>query len=129
MLQIGDYVTKGTPLAVFYSIDVGSKKNDLIDALVSYKFDNDLYERAKQSASLPPVIVEGYRKNVQSDENAIKRAKKYLQTWEIPKEDIEAVYKEADEIIKNDGKRRPEPEKVNENEIDPWGKVVLKAPA
>jgi cobalt-zinc-cadmium efflux system membrane fusion protein len=129
MLQIGDYVTKGTPLAVFYSIDVGSKKNDLIDALVSYKFDNDLYDRAKQSASLPPVIVEGYRKNVQTDENAIKRALKYLKMWEIPKEDVDTVYKEAEEIVKNDGKRKPEPEKTNENEIDPWGKVVLKAPA
>jgi membrane fusion protein, heavy metal efflux system len=128
-VQVGDYVEKGTPLAVLYSIDVGSKKNDLIDALVSYKFDNDLYQRAKNAAALPEVIIEGYRQKVQSDENTIKRSLKSLRLWRIPKEDIVAVYKEAEEIIKNDGKRKPEPEDDDDNELDPWGKVVLRAPA
>jgi cobalt-zinc-cadmium efflux system membrane fusion protein len=38
-IRPGDYVSKGDVLAVVWSVDVGSRKSDLVDALVQLKLD------------------------------------------------------------------------------------------
>jgi len=128
-LQVGDEVTEGTPLAVIYSVDVGNKKNDLIDALVNYKFDNDTYTRAKESTALPQVQLDMLRKNVQGDLNTINRSIESLKYYDISDDDIKEVEQEADAIIKKEGRRDPERKKRDPKEINPWGKVILRAPA
>src|SRR5579883_3014791 len=45
-LRSGDHVIKGNLLAVFYSVDVGNKKNDLIDAIYQLKLDEEILKRA-----------------------------------------------------------------------------------
>jgi cobalt-zinc-cadmium efflux system membrane fusion protein len=120
-LRSGDWVKKGDRLGVFHSEVVGQKKNDLIDALVQLKLDEEILERAQKAAhALPEVALLTYRRNVESDRNAIYRALNTLRIWGIPKEDIDAVYKEADEIHQRKGKRDASKESQ-------WARVELKA--
>ena len=121
-LRPGDRVEKGTTLGVFYSVDVGSKKNDLIDALVQLKLDQDILDRALQKQeAVPEVFILNARRNVEADRNAIARALNTLKTWGIPEEDIQAVYDEADQISKRHGAR-------DRSKDEQWPRVVLKAP-
>jgi cobalt-zinc-cadmium efflux system membrane fusion protein len=123
-LRSGDRVQKGDLLGVFYSADVGNKKNDLIDALVQLKLDQDILDRAEKAfltGALPEVFLLNARRNVQSDQNAIERAVSNLRTWDIPEEDIQAVYREAEEIGKRKGKRDRDKDKL-------WPRVELRAP-
>ncbi len=46
-LRPGDSVSKGDLLAVFYSADVASKKNDLLDALVQLELDQKILDEAR----------------------------------------------------------------------------------
>ncbi len=121
-IRPGDRVEKGDVLGVFFSIDVGNKKNDLIDALLSLDLHRGLLERAESvMGAVPEVFVMNARSLVLTDENAIRRAESTLRTWNISQEDIDAVHKEAAEIIKKQGKR----DKSKESQ---WGRVELKAP-
>jgi cobalt-zinc-cadmium efflux system membrane fusion protein len=123
-LRPGDRVNKGDVLGVFYSVDVGSKKNDLIDALVQLRLDQEVLDRAEKAhlnGSLPEVFLLNARRNVQADHNAISRAVNTLKTWNIPDEDIQAVRDEAGQINKRHGERDREKESK-------WARVELKAP-
>ena len=56
-LRPGDWVKKGDVLGVFFSIDVGSKKNDLLDALVQLLLDQEIMDRVEKArASVPEVF-------------------------------------------------------------------------
>ncbi len=121
-LRSGDAVKKGDVLAVVHSVDVGQKKNDLIDALVQLKLDEAVYQRAElASAAVPEVFVLNAERNMNADRNAIARSLNTLKLWGIPQEDIDAVYKEAEEISKRKGKR-------DHSKEDMWPRVELKAP-
>jgi cobalt-zinc-cadmium efflux system membrane fusion protein len=115
-------VRKGDLLGVFYSVDVGSKKNDLIDALVQLKLDEEILDRAeKASHAVPEVFLLNARRNVEGDRNSIARALNTLKTWNIPADDIKAVYDEAEQISKRKGKRDAGKESL-------WARVELRAP-
>jgi cobalt-zinc-cadmium efflux system membrane fusion protein len=123
-LSTGDHVRKGDLLGVFYSVDVGNKKNDLIDALYQLKLDEEilhLAEKAAQSGAVPEVFMLNAKRNVEGDRNAIARALSNLRTWDIPEEDIKAVYKEAEEIGRRGGER-------DKSKDDLWPRVELRAP-
>src|SRR5262249_28147638 len=110
-LRSGDPVRKGDLLGVFYSVDVAARKNDLVDALVQLRLDQDILDRAeKASAAVPEVFLLNARRNVEADRNAIARALNALKIWNIPEEDIQAVYNEAEQISKRQGKRDKEKE-------------------
>jgi cobalt-zinc-cadmium efflux system membrane fusion protein len=120
----GDYVRKGDLLGVFYSVDVGNKKNDLIDALYQLKLDEEilrLAEKAAASGAVPEVFMLNAKRNVEGDRNSIARALSNLRTWDIPDEDIQAVYKEAEEIGKRGGQR-------DRSKDELWPRVELRAP-
>ncbi len=122
-IRSGDHIQKGEVLGVFFSIDVGNKKNDLIDALLNLHLHRGLLQRAEEAVSaVPDILLMNARSLVQADENAVTRAVNTLKTWNIPDEDIQAVRDEADAIVKNQGKR----DKAKENQ---WARVELKAPA
>lgn len=122
-LRSGDPVRKGALLGVFYSVDVGSKKSDLVDALAQLRLDQDLLERAeKASGAVPEVLLLTYRRNVEGDRNAIARARNTLKTWNIPEADIQAVYEDAKKIRQRGGKRD------RTKEFEKWARVELRAP-
>jgi len=142
-LRPGDRVQKGDVLGVFFSVDVGSKKNDLLDALVQLQLDQQIHENMTiKSSALPEVMLLNQWRNVQSDRNAINRALNNLKVWNIPQEEIDALHEEAKKISKDksawfktpegrwakgekQGATGHDPDKENEN---PWGKVTLRAP-
>jgi cobalt-zinc-cadmium efflux system membrane fusion protein len=122
-LRSGDRVIKGNLLAVFYSVDVGNKKNDLIDATYQLKLDEQILKRAEAKAeAVPEVFLLNARRNVQGDRNAIERAVSTLKTWGIPEEDIQAVRDEAENVKKRGGNRDKSKDAL-------WARVEIKAPA
>jgi cobalt-zinc-cadmium efflux system membrane fusion protein len=141
-LRWGDHVKKGDVLGVFFSVDVGCKKNDLLDALVTYELDQKIYDMQSKSAAIPELMLATQWSKVQSDRNAIARALNTLVVWNIPQEDIDALHEEAKKIAadkeawfktragrwvkkEKQGVTGNDPDKENEN---PWGRVTLKAP-
>jgi cobalt-zinc-cadmium efflux system membrane fusion protein len=143
-LRPGDRVRKGDVLAVFYSVDVGSKKNDLLDALVQLELDQKILDEAeKHRESVPEVFMLQYTRAVQGDRNTINRVLNNLKVWDIPQDEIDALHAEAKKISadKNAWFKTPEgrwvkgekqgkdsktnSDKENEN---PWGRVTLRAP-
>jgi len=121
-LRSGDWVKKGELLAAFHSVDVGNKKNDLIDAIYQLELDEQILKKAEAKAdAVPEVFLWNARRNVQGDINAINRAVSTLETWGIPKEDIQAVRAEAEEVKKRQGKH----DKTKDAQ---WARVELRAP-
>jgi cobalt-zinc-cadmium efflux system membrane fusion protein len=126
-LRPGDRVKKGDVLAVFFSVAVGTKKDDLLDALVQLKLDEQILERAeKAAATLPEVFLLNARRNVQASRNAATRAENALRAWGIPAEDIEAVRQEARKA--GDRKRKRETEAARKARAERWGRVEVRAP-
>jgi cobalt-zinc-cadmium efflux system membrane fusion protein len=98
-LRPGDRVRKGDELGVFFSVDVGSKKNDLLDALVQLELDQKIMDRIDQHPeSVPEVFRLTQWRAVQSDRNAINRALNNLIVWNIPQEEIDTLHDEAKKI-------------------------------
>ncbi len=142
-LRWGDHVKKGDVLGVFFSVDVGCKKNDLLDALVTCELDQKIYDNMNsRSQVIPQVSLDMQWSKVQSDRNAISRALNTLLVWNIPQEDIDALQEEAKKIAadkdawfktragrwvkrEKQGKTGHDPDKENDNS---WGKVTLRAP-
>jgi cobalt-zinc-cadmium efflux system membrane fusion protein len=145
-LRQGDSVTKGELLGTFYSVDVGSKKNDLLDALVQLELDQKIMERVEKNRySVPEVYYLTQQRAVQTDRNAINRALNNLKLWDIPQDEIDALHAEAQKIaadkdgwLKTQEGRWVNREKQATNskgmgisgtgDENPWGRVTLRAP-
>ncbi len=129
-LRSGDHVRKGDLLGIFYSVDVGNKKNDLVDAHVQLKLDQEILagsQRAYDKGAIPMLDLLAAKKAVENDYNAIGRAENTLRAWTVPEEDIEAVRKEAEEINRRGGQRDRDPKTVKE-QLRRWARVELRAP-
>ena len=101
-LRPGDTVSKGQLLGVFYSVDVGSKKNDLLEALVQLELDQKILDEAEKHAeAVPKVFMLIYDRAVQGDRTEINRALNNLKLWEIPQEEIDSLHAEARKICGN----------------------------
>ena len=147
-LRPGDSVFKGDLLGVFYSVDVGSKKNDLLQALVQLELDQAILDRVeKNRVAIPEVMWLTYVRSVQGDRTEINRALNNLRLWDIPQEEIDALQVEARKIssdkdawsktpegqwvnrVKQDITAKDHPAKDREKDIEnPWGRVTLRAP-
>jgi cobalt-zinc-cadmium efflux system membrane fusion protein len=98
-LRPGDWVKKGQVLGVFFSVDVGSKKNDLLDSLVQLLLDQKILDNiVKSRGSVPAIYLWNQERAVQTDRNAVSRALNNLKVWNIPQEEIDALQEEAKQI-------------------------------
>jgi cobalt-zinc-cadmium efflux system membrane fusion protein len=121
-IRSGDRVKKGDLLAVFQSVDVGNKKNDLIDAIYQLKLDEEILKKAEaKSVAVPEVLLLNYRRAVLGDTNAINRAISTMQTWGIPEADIQSVRDEAEQVKKREGKHDKQKDAL-------WARVEIRAP-
>ena len=121
-LRSGDRVAKGDLLAVFYSVDVGNKKNDLIDAIYQLKLDEEILKAAQTKLeSVPAVFLWNAERNVQGDRNTVNRAVAMLQTWGISEDDIQAVRDEAENVKKRGGKH-------DKSKDELWPRVEIRSP-
>lgn len=123
-LRPDDRVKKGDLLMVLHSVDVGQKKNDLIDSRVQLKLDQEILDRALTSAAVPEVFVLNARRNVETDRNSMVRAENTLRVWGIPDEDIKAAHDEADRIGREGWQNRNRDVGIN----SPWARVKMLAP-
>jgi cobalt-zinc-cadmium efflux system membrane fusion protein len=129
-LRSGDVVRRGQRLALFYSVDVGNMKNNLVDALVQLKLDQEILDasqKAVDKGALPPLNLMSAQRAVEGDYSTINRTENTLRAWYIPEGDIEAVRKEAAEIIKQGGKRDRSPDHLKE-QLKKWARVELLVP-
>jgi cobalt-zinc-cadmium efflux system membrane fusion protein len=138
-LRSGDTVSRGDLLGVFYSVDVGNKKNDLYDAIIQLKLDEEILERAEAArGSVPEIYILNARRNVLGDRNAISRAENTLRAWNISQEEIDTVRREAEQAdldtIKLEKTKKTKKEKdrardeAKRKQLDRWARVELKAP-
>ncbi len=98
-LRQGDTVAKGDLLGVFYSVNVGSKKNDLLQALVQLELDQTIMDRVeKNRIAIPEVYRLTQQRAVQGDRTEIHRALNNLILWDIPQDEIDALHAEAKKI-------------------------------
>jgi cobalt-zinc-cadmium efflux system membrane fusion protein len=143
-LRPGDRVSKGDILGVFYSVDVGSKKNDLLQALVQLELDQKIMDKVEANRfSVPEVYYLTQVRAVQGDRTEINRSLNNLKLWDIPQDEIDALHAEAKKISadKDAWLKTPEGRWVKgekqpaggtadpfaEREI-PWGRVTLRSP-
>jgi cobalt-zinc-cadmium efflux system membrane fusion protein len=129
-LRTGDRVRKGQVLAVLSSLDVAAKKQDLFDALVQLKLDQEILRRAESNReAIPEVFLLQAKRTVQADLNAITRAERTLLAWGIPENDIEAVRKEANEEGKpGAGGLDPKSAAARKERLKRWSRVEIRAP-
>jgi len=150
-LRPGDKVSKGDLLGVFYSVDVGSKKNDLLQALVQLELDQEIMDKINENVyAVPAVYRLTQERAVQGDRTEVNRALNNLKAWDIPQVEIDELHAEAKKIHadKNawfnteEGRwvRGEKDEKAGkpaangrvdldkETRDNPWGKVTLRAP-
>jgi len=143
-LRPGDLVSKGDLLGVFYSLDVGSKKNDLLQALVQLELDQKIMDRVEaHRADVPEVFYLTQVRAVQGDRTEVNRALNNLKLWDIPQDEIDALHAEAKKISADKdawyktpegrwvrGEKQPAGGKADpfaEHEV-PWGRVTLRSP-
>jgi cobalt-zinc-cadmium efflux system membrane fusion protein len=125
----GDEITPRMELGVFYSPDVGNKKNDLYEAIIQERLDKVILDKAEAATGvLADIYIWTARRNYDTDRSAVRRARNMLLTWGIPKEDIDAVEKEARELKIEGGKRDDVPEGEWAKAHEKWARVVLRAP-
>jgi cobalt-zinc-cadmium efflux system membrane fusion protein len=123
-IRTGDRVKKGDTLAVVWSVDVGSRKSDLVDALIQLRLDEKRLKAREElfgKGSLPEDTLDQTRRDVVSDRNAKERAERTLRTWNVPEREIQAVYDEAELASIRQGKRDKEKERL-------WARSELIAP-
>jgi len=117
----GDRVTKGQLLAVFDSVGVGNKENDLIDALARLKLDEEFLKQAEaKPAGTPSITLWDAQRKLQGDKNAINRAESVLHGWGVSQKQIEAALDEVEKIKKR-GRRDP-------SKDTQWGRVEMRSP-
>jgi cobalt-zinc-cadmium efflux system membrane fusion protein len=127
-IHSGDKVIKGNLLATFYSVDVGNKKNDLVDAIYQLKLDDQIMKRWESKVSIvPDVMLWTQQRTVIGDINAIERAVSMLRAWGIPEEDIQALRKEAEAVKPEDAQKKLRLH--DRSDFERWARVEIKAPA
>ena len=123
-LRPGDRVKKGDTLAVVWSIDVGGKKSDLVDAMVQLRLDEGRLEARRKlyrDGYLPEDTLRQTERDVISGRNAVERAVRTLRTWNVPEREIDAAREEAEKTLARKGKRDREKERL-------WARSELIAP-
>jgi cobalt-zinc-cadmium efflux system membrane fusion protein len=123
-IRAGDPVHKDDVLAVVWSVEVGGKKSDLVDALVQLGLDDQRLKAREKlflEGGYPEDNLNQTKRDVIVDRNAVDRAERTLRTWNIPDREIQAVHEEAKEILKRKGERDKEKERQ-------WARCELLAP-
>jgi cobalt-zinc-cadmium efflux system membrane fusion protein len=124
-LSFGDHVQKGDLLAVIWCKDLGVQKGALADALNKLWADEDQLRRLEAATNAVALVTILTKKaDVRADQGAVITAERTLQTWKVPKDEIEAVKQEAQQIYEL--RKQEAIEKSKEVGKD-WPRVEVRA--
>jgi cobalt-zinc-cadmium efflux system membrane fusion protein len=120
-LRYGDRVERDDLLAVVWSKEIGEKKSELVDAFSKLEADRrtlKALESAAEGAVAKIKIVEAKR-NVDADLIALFKADRTLRSWRLTEEEIQAVYREAEDV--RNGQSDPSNDKS-------WAELEIRSP-
>jgi cobalt-zinc-cadmium efflux system membrane fusion protein len=123
-IAFGRPVRRGQMLAVIWSQDLGEKKSELIDALSQQRVDEETLARLARPAAegaIPDRTMSDAQRKVEADRVAAARALRTLETWRVPKADIDVLRQEANRLLGTSGPSRDE-------RTQQWAKLELVAP-
>jgi cobalt-zinc-cadmium efflux system membrane fusion protein len=123
-LDFGASVQKGQLLAVIWSRELGEKKSELVDALSQLHVDQASLNRLTQASvegAIPEHVVRDAQRKVESDQIAVGRTVRTLQSWRVPPEEIDALRAEA-ESLRHDAKP------IAEEHVQRWARAEVRAP-
>jgi cobalt-zinc-cadmium efflux system membrane fusion protein len=123
-IAFGRPVRRGQMLAVIWSQDLGEKKSELIDALSQQRVDEETLQRLARPAAegaIPDRTMSDAQRRVEADRVAAARALRTLETWRVPKADIDVLRQEAKRLLGAAGPSR-------EERTQQWAKLELVAP-
>jgi cobalt-zinc-cadmium efflux system membrane fusion protein len=124
----GIHVHEGDLLAVVWSKDLGEKKNELIDAVLKRRVDQKVlqnYEELYRKGSIPERSLRDAQFNVQTDQNAVRKAESTLRAWRLTDEEIKAIYADADRLAERIDKGEPV---RSQDQWRNWARVEVRAP-
>jgi membrane fusion protein, heavy metal efflux system len=127
-LRSSDRVARGDLLAVVWSKELGEKKSELTDAFLTLRIERETLknlEELYQKGGISPRSLREAQLKAQSDQNAVSRIEATLHSWRLSQEEIDEVYKQAEQLAAaNKGgapKRDPESWKR-------WARVEVRSP-
>jgi cobalt-zinc-cadmium efflux system membrane fusion protein len=123
-----DRVHAGQLLAVVWSKDLGEKKNELIDAILKRKLDQENLDNLEQLYRKGAVAERSLREaefSLKSDRNAIAKAESTLRSWRLTNAEIEAVFADADRLAET--LRKKERGRTGDD-WQAWARVEVRAP-
>jgi cobalt-zinc-cadmium efflux system membrane fusion protein len=123
-IAFGRPVRRGQVLAVIWSQDLGEKKSELIDALSQQRVDEETLGRLARPAAegaIPDRTMSDAQRKVEADRVAVARALRTLETWRVPKADIDLLRQEANRLSAAGGPSR-------DGRVQQWAKLELVSP-
>jgi cobalt-zinc-cadmium efflux system membrane fusion protein len=123
-IAFGRPVHRGQMLAVIWSQDLGEKKSEFIDALSQQRVDEETLKRLARPAAegaIPDRTMSDAQRRVEADRVAVARALRTLETWRVPKQDIDVLRQEADRLSGTTGPSHDE-------RTQQWAKLELVSP-
>jgi membrane fusion protein, heavy metal efflux system len=101
MLKWGDKVKQDDLLAVVWSVDLGTAKAALVDALCSLKLSQDALERQRdlwKNGGTSIAQLKQTERQVEADKLAYFSAERKLYTWKVDEDEIKKIKQEAERI-------------------------------
>jgi cobalt-zinc-cadmium efflux system membrane fusion protein len=126
-IDFGERVHKDQLLCVLWSRDLGEKKSELIDALSQLHLDKQTFDRLTESSkdgAIPERTVREARRRVETDDIAVSRCLRTLQSWRVPKEEIDAVQAEAERYYS--GKK--DSRETRAELVHQWARLEIHSP-
>jgi cobalt-zinc-cadmium efflux system membrane fusion protein len=122
-IAFGRPVRRGQMLAVIWSQDLGEKKSEFVGALSQQQEDENTLARLARPAAagaIPDRTMSDAQCKVELDRVATARALRTLETWRVPKQDIDSLRQEAKRLLGTAG--------PSQAERTQWAKLELTAP-
>ena len=125
-VDFGATVQQGQLLAVIWSRDLGEKKSELVDSLSQQWADEATLARltaVAQNGVISDRTLRDAERKVAADRIATARVVRTLETWRMPKKEIEAVRAEARRLSQRGGQGRDREELAQR-----WARLEVRAP-
>jgi multidrug efflux pump subunit AcrA (membrane-fusion protein) len=129
MVKWGDKVKQDDVIAVVWSVNLGTAKAALVDAICSLKLSEDVLNRQYklfQDGATSIALLNQAKRQVQADKNSVNTAERTLLIWRLDDEEIKKIKEEAarigDMVLENKDNRNAA------EEAKKWARVEVKVP-